>query len=122
MSVRRTVIRRNGHFQVSDDPDDVFGYLLGCLASEAVAAEAPATRRFAPDGPGLSLLDTLLAIRPEPIDLADLPPQQVPAELEREWWMVSLERPHGESGPPAVVFIEGDELRDLLRQAGLWST
>ncbi len=120
MSTRRTITLRDGRFQVSNDPDDVLGYLLNCFTSKSLVGEA--AQRFRPDGPGLSLYDTVLAVRAGPIDFAELPLEQVPADLDREWWWVSLERPHGEPGPPAVVIIEGDELRDLLRAADLWST
>ncbi|HEU4730544.1 MAG TPA: hypothetical protein VFT22_21750 [Kofleriaceae bacterium] len=112
----REVTRQDGRFQVSDDPEGVLSYLLGCFVDSPFAGEA--AERFAPDGEGLALPDTLLAVRADSGDLAELPPELAPAEPDREWWLVSLERPHGRPAP-AVVVISGDELRDLLRAAGL---
>jgi hypothetical protein len=42
----------------------------------------------------------------------------VPADQDREWWIVSRDRPRGERRT-AVVIIEGDELRRLLHVAGV---
>ncbi len=116
--IPRSVTHRDGHFQVSDDPDNVLGYLLGCLASKPFVGEA--AQRFAADGQGLAIPDTILAVRADPSDWVQLPVEQVPVEPDREWWLVSLHRPHDLPGP-AVVIIEGDELRDLLRAAALRS-
>jgi len=122
MSTARTVTLQDGRFHVTNDPNGALGCLLGFLASPALTDEAPAAQRFAADGPGLTVPDNLVAARAEPIDLAELPPEQVPADPSREWWVLYLDQPHGEPGPSAIMIIEGDELRDLLRAAGLWST
>ena len=119
MSASRTVTQRDGRFQVSNDPDNALGYLLNSFVGTPFAGEA--TQRFAPTGPGLALLDTILAVRADASDWTDLPMEQVPADLDREWWLVSIERPSGRASPAAVI-IDGDELRDLFRSAGLWST
>jgi hypothetical protein len=121
MSGKRTVMQRDGRYLVSDDPDGALGCLLGFLTSPVLAAKATASQRFAPDGPGLAVPDNLAAVRARPIDLAELPPELAPADPYREWWVLYLDRPHGQTGGPAVLCIEGSDLRELLRAAGLWS-
>ena len=108
-----------GRFQVSEDPDNVLGYLLNAFLDAPFQGEA--AQRFMPDGEGLAIPDTLLAVRAQPIDLAELPEEQIPADLNREWWLVSRERLHGRAAP-TIVLIEGDDLRGLFRAAGLWSS
>jgi hypothetical protein len=62
----------------------------------------------------------LVAVRAQPVDLAELPAELAPADPDREWWVLYLDRAHGQSGGPAVMIIEGAELRDLLCTAGLF--
>lgn len=120
-SVRRlhTVTVSQGRFRVSEDPDNVLGYLLNTFLDAPFQGEA--AQRFTPDGEGVAIPDTLLAVRAQSIDLADLPEEQIPADPDREWWLVSRERLHGRAAP-TIVLIEGDDLRDLFRAAGLWSS
>ena len=114
----RNVSYVDERFHVSDDPDRVLAYLLGCFIDSPWVGEA--AERFAPDGIGLMVPDTLLATRVEgPEDLSQLSEDRIPADLDREWWLVTRERPGGKQGPPAAVLIEGDDLRALLRDAGL---
>jgi hypothetical protein len=112
----RTVTLHQGRFRVSDDPDNVLGYLLNTFLDSAFRGEA--AQRFTPNGEGIAIPDTLLAVRAQPIDFSDLPEDQVPADPSREWWIVSRERLHDRSAP-AIVLVDGDELRVLLHIAGL---
>ena len=117
-SAQGRTVRHDSRFIVSDDPENVLGALFDCFLDTPFSGEA--ATRFAPDGAGLGVPDTIAAFRANAAtgDWGEIPPDKVPDDLSREWWIVMLYR-WRESPVPAVVIIEGEELRKLLRAAGL---
>jgi hypothetical protein len=112
----RDITFENGSFTVSDDPSDIIGTLLihavGRCSREEIAL------RFAEDGEGFHVQETVTAHRAEERDDLPEPLEQDPAvdPAASELWVITAERYRARPRSRHVV-LTGAELRELLVRA-----